>query len=159
MVDETLRTIERRARLYRRLVQVLVLAGALLVALAVFVSAWALLYAPAVTVLAVTAWVALDAAELNRWRRQVTERQAAPEALAEALRSRSDVPQNTAMEMVKSLSAPKRSGNRALLVSLALAVGLACGARAIQARSVWWGAGGIAGFGMSLSIRRSRGIE
>ncbi|HSU60205.1 MAG TPA: hypothetical protein VLI55_12895 [Bryobacteraceae bacterium] len=155
VIEETLRTIETRARLYRGLVQLLVLAGALLVALAAFVSAWALLYAPAIAVLLVTGWVAMDSAELNRWRQGVARTGIAPGVLADALRGRADVPQNTVAEMLKILPANQRSGRRALLASLALALGLACGARAIQARwSVGWGAGAIGGLGMSLLIRK-----
>jgi len=146
-MEETLRTIERRARLYRRLVQALVLTGAAMTALVVFVSGALLLYAPAAAVLLVSGWAAMDAAELERWRRRMVDFGVAIDRFTVALKTRADVPQATVAEMVRSLTGAARSpARRALLISLALVLGLACAARALQVRSMWWGTGAIAGF-------------
>ena len=153
LVDETLRTIEVRARLYRRLVQLVVALAVGLSGAAVWVSAAILLYAPALGVLLITAWIWADSARVNRWRARFAESGVSPNALAEALASRQDIPQRTWQGMLKSLPHSRHSGYPMLFAGLALTMALACGARAAQARSVRWGIGAFAFLGLSALMR------
>jgi hypothetical protein len=154
-IGETLRTIERRSHLYRRLVQGMVFVAAATVLLTLITSATVLLYAPALAVALVCIWVHVDSAELNRWRRRLTDFGVTSDVVATALRARGDVPQATLADMTKSSSAKQGSDYRAVFGSLSLIVALICTARALETRSLWWGLGGI-GFLVSLLLRSSR---
>jgi hypothetical protein len=154
-VGETLRTIERRSRLYRTLVQSLVFVAAALIVLAFTASAAVLLYAPALAAVLVCIWVHLDSVELNRWHRRLTDFDTAPHLVAAALSARSDVPQATLADMTRSFPVKQGPDHRAMFASLSLVVALICAARAVQTRSWLWGLGGI-GFLVSLLLRSSR---
>lgn len=154
-IGETLRTIERRSHLYRRLIQALVFVAAAAIVITLTASATVLLYAPALAVVLVSIWVHFDSAELNRWRRRLTDFGVTPDVVATALRARSDVPQATLADMTKSSSAKQGSDYQAIFGSLSLIVALTCVARAVETRSLWWGLGGI-GFLVSLFLRSSR---
>ena len=157
-VEETLRTIEARARLYRRLVQAVVAVAAALIATAIWTSLAVLLYAPAVGVLVMAVWVWADSAQVNRWRIRLARSGVAPDTLAKTLAERKDIPQRTWTGMLRSLRDPRQSGYRILLASLGLATALACGARAVQVRSLGWGALA-SGVLVLLAISRIRGPE
>jgi hypothetical protein len=154
-IGETLQTIERRSRLYRKLVQALVFVSIGIIVLTLIASATVLLYAPALVALLVCVWVHLDSAELNRWRRKLADFGIAPDVVASALILRGDVPQATLTGMTKSSSAKQPLTYRTVFGSLSLIFALTCGARAIEIRSLWWGLGGT-GFLISLLLRPSR---
>jgi uncharacterized membrane protein YoaK (UPF0700 family) len=154
-VQNTLRTIERRSRLYRKLVQALVFGAVATLLLTLIASATVLLYAPALAVMLVCIWAHLDSAELNRWRRGLAKLGIAPDVVEAALRARSDIPQTTLAEMSKSSSAKQASRYRTTFGSVSLIAALTCGARAVETGSWWWGLGGI-GLLISLLLRAQR---
>ncbi len=138
-VEETLRTIERRARHYRRFVQVMVLGGFCFAAAVIFAALSVLLYLPCALVLLFTLWVIVDANEVRIWRNKMIAGAVAPTLLQLALKSRNDVPQATLAAMFENGLAPARSESARLFACFLLGVALALAARTIQTGSGLWG--------------------
>jgi hypothetical protein len=108
-IDTTLRCIERRARLYRRLVMLVSAILLATVAVAIFARAQYAIFALPLLFLCLGAYIVLDHAEVATWVRSITllrrERRVDLRSLSEALRLNPTVPMVTVQGMLASVPA------------------------------------------------------